>query len=87
MITLTGDITDNFARAADADVILIANMPLRGEVIDACPNLKFKPIRCITMMLETEFIFRFSRAIVDCFGIMTVIAGVFLDLIVQSTPA
>lgn len=29
------------ARAADADVILIANMPLRGEVIDACPNLKF----------------------------------------------
>lgn len=28
-------------RAKDADVIMIANMPLRGEVIEACPNLKF----------------------------------------------
>ncbi len=29
------------ARAKDADVIMIANMPLRGEVIRACKNLKF----------------------------------------------
>lgn len=28
-------------RAGDADVIMIANMPLSGEVISACPNLKF----------------------------------------------
>lgn len=28
-------------RAKDADVIMIANMPLTGEVISACPNLKF----------------------------------------------
>lgn len=28
-------------RAQDADVIMIANMPLSGEVISACPNLKF----------------------------------------------
>lgn len=28
-------------RAKDADVILLANMPLRGEVISACNNLKF----------------------------------------------
>ena len=28
-------------RARDADVIMIANMPLKGEVIAACPNLKF----------------------------------------------
>lgn len=28
-------------RARDADVIMIANMPLSGEVIDACKNLKF----------------------------------------------
>lgn len=27
--------------ARDADVIMIANMPLTGEVISACPNLKF----------------------------------------------
>ena len=29
------------ARAGDADVIMIANMPLKGEVIRACKNLKF----------------------------------------------
>lgn len=28
-------------RAEDADVIMIANMPLKGEVIRACKNLKF----------------------------------------------
>ena len=28
-------------RAKDADVIMIANMPLKGEVIRACKNLKF----------------------------------------------
>lgn len=28
-------------RAKDADVLMIANMPLRGEVISACPKLKF----------------------------------------------
>lgn len=27
--------------AKDADVIMIANMPLKGEVIRACPNLKY----------------------------------------------
>lgn len=29
------------ARAQDADVIMIANMPLTGEVISACPKLKY----------------------------------------------
>lgn len=29
------------ARAKDADAIIIANMPLKGEVIRACTNLKF----------------------------------------------
>lgn len=29
------------ARVKDADVIMLANMPLAGEVIDACENLKF----------------------------------------------
>lgn len=28
-------------RAKDADVIMIANMPLSGQVIENCPNLKF----------------------------------------------
>lgn len=28
-------------RAGEADVIMLANMPLTGEVISACPNLKF----------------------------------------------
>lgn len=28
-------------RAKDANVIMIANMPLRGQVIENCPNLKF----------------------------------------------
>lgn len=28
-------------RAKDADIVIIANMPLCGEVISACPNLKF----------------------------------------------
>ena len=28
-------------RARDADVIIIANMPLKGEVISSCPKLKF----------------------------------------------
>ena len=28
-------------RAKAADVIMIANMPLKGEVISACPELKF----------------------------------------------
>ncbi len=28
-------------RAKDADVIMIANLPLRGQVIENCPNLKF----------------------------------------------
>ncbi len=29
------------ARAKDADILMIANMPLSGEVIRSCPNLKF----------------------------------------------
>lgn len=28
-------------RAKDADVIMIANMPLTGQVIESCPNLKY----------------------------------------------
>ena len=28
-------------RLKDADVLMIANMPLKAEVLDACPNLKF----------------------------------------------
>lgn len=35
------DINTQIDRAKDADVIMIANMPLKGEVISACKNLKF----------------------------------------------
>ena len=28
--------------AKDADILIIANMPLKAEVINACPNLKYK---------------------------------------------
>lgn len=35
------DINTQIARAKDADVIMIANMPLKGEVISACNKLKF----------------------------------------------
>ncbi len=35
------DISVQIERAKDADVIMIANMPLSGEVIRACKNLKF----------------------------------------------
>ena len=35
------DIQVQIERAREADVIIIANMPLRGEVIRACKHLKF----------------------------------------------
>ena len=35
------DVSVQIERAKDADVIMIANMPLKGEVIRACKNLKF----------------------------------------------
>lgn len=35
------DVQVQIDRAQDADVIMIANMPLKGEVIRACKNLKF----------------------------------------------
>ena len=35
------DVQVQIDRAKDADVIMLANMPLKGEVISACPNLKF----------------------------------------------
>ena len=35
------DVNVQIERAKDADVIMIANMPLKGEVIRACKNLKF----------------------------------------------
>lgn len=37
----TDDIQKQTEQAKDADIIIIANMPLRGEVIRACKNLKF----------------------------------------------
>ena len=35
------DVATQIERACDADIIMIANMPLSGEVIRACPKLKF----------------------------------------------
>ncbi len=35
------DVQVQIDRAKEVDVIMIANMPLKGEVIAACPNLKF----------------------------------------------
>ncbi len=35
------DVNVQIERAKDADVLMIANMPLKGEVIRACKNLKF----------------------------------------------
>ncbi len=37
----TTDVPTLIEEAREADVIMIANMPLPGEVISACPNLKF----------------------------------------------
>lgn len=37
----TDDVALQIEHAKDADVVVIANMPLRAEVIEACPNLKF----------------------------------------------
>ncbi|MCB6992034.1 2-hydroxyacid dehydrogenase [bacterium 210820-DFI.6.37] len=35
------DINTQIQRCKDADILIIANMPLKGEVIESCPNLKF----------------------------------------------
>ncbi len=35
------DISEKIAQAKDADVIILANMPLEAEVLQACPDLKF----------------------------------------------
>ncbi len=35
------DIKLQIERCRDADILIIANMPLKGEVIDNCPSLKF----------------------------------------------
>ena len=35
------DIQTQIDRCREADILLIANMPLKGEVIEKCPNLKF----------------------------------------------
>lgn len=35
------DTAKQIERCKDADILLIANMPLKGEVIENCPNLKF----------------------------------------------
>lgn len=37
----TDDINTLIEEAKDADIIMLANMPLKGEVIRACQNLKF----------------------------------------------
>lgn len=37
----TDDQAELIRRCRDADVLMLANMPLRGEVIRACPKLKF----------------------------------------------
>ena len=37
----TDDLNEQIARAADADVLMLANMPLRPEVLDACTHLKY----------------------------------------------
>ena len=35
------DISTQIERCKDADILIIANMPLKGEVIESCQNLKF----------------------------------------------
>lgn len=37
----TGDIPTLIAQARDADAMILANMPMPGEVLRACPRLKF----------------------------------------------
>ncbi len=37
----TGDVPTLIAQAKDADVMILANMPMPAQVIEACPNLKF----------------------------------------------
>lgn len=37
----TSDPEEQIRQIGDADIVMIANMPLKGEVIRACPNLKF----------------------------------------------
>ena len=35
------DVAVQIEEAKDADILIIANMPLKAEVINACPNLKY----------------------------------------------
>ncbi len=35
------DLAVQIEEAKDADILIIANMPLKAEVINACPNLKY----------------------------------------------
>lgn len=37
----TNDIQTQIQQAKDAEILILANMPLSGEVIRSCPNLKF----------------------------------------------
>ncbi|ERT59247.1 MULTISPECIES: 2-hydroxyacid dehydrogenase [Megasphaera] len=37
----TDDIAVQIEEAKDADILMIANMPLKADVINACPNLKY----------------------------------------------
>ena len=37
----TDDVSVQIEEANDADILIIANMPLKGEVIRACPHLKY----------------------------------------------
>ena len=37
----TNDVPTLIAQARDADAMILANMPMPGEVLRACPRLKF----------------------------------------------
>ena len=42
----------------DADIVMIANMPLSGKVISACPNLKFIDVAFTDPVVSVQILFR-----------------------------
>ena len=73
-------------RAKDADVIMIANMPLSGQVIESCPNLKFIDVAFTGVdLVDVEFCRERGIHVCNCAGYSTVavadlVFGFVIDL-------
>ena len=60
---------------------------LVGGVLDACPEIQFHVLLRQAIVLEAEFIFRFSRGIVHQFRLTLVVPAILLDFVLQRAPA